>query len=782
MTGFAGVDIPTSGDVAVLGLGPDGNLGPGPVTEPALLATIAQQAWDELRPQLKTTLTTKLGKGDLIGDGYTLYDIDIQLSADVLQSTVQRTPEGDLAVNVVIGRSVVIATSTTPTVLGSWADPRFSVDFGISLRYLIDIPPVAAPMSVTGFEDLRITGPHADSQNLPGDVVFLVVKAVEVVTGLSLDGTLAALLSQVDLAGTANSSLGALNAAVDKLAADGYRYLDLLAGDPADLTRQLGPQARVGQVLQGLTADTQSLLLVCRKPDTSGVIEGEVSWKDSQGRPVNETERAILTWIAQPRVGVSGMALVVAALGGDAAPDVVVEGPQPQLQRAILTTTALGYAAAPVGADLQLSRVTGDGSVVAWDSKEAPPAGLHQPDGPQERGVAAEAMRTPAFVTLVGGRAAYESVTDVFRRGPQQFALTCTAPDGGGGHATGHLVGTWWDDGEGWSRRRFRIEDVETDAALTVTCALAPKWSWYPGTVKEIAPRNWSGTVTVHPPLPFASELRDGLTRLTVTTADGQHRTLSMGALEAAGALKKPDGSERSIIIVGGAPADEVMLNPQPLPPKVAQELRQSLGSDRAIIVVGGRDGDDAALNPEPLPPKWREDLLRRVGDARVGIAVRRGAGVGALDDDAAGRLAGVRHVVRWARRHAGAGGELGGVAGNLHDRVVGGLGQAHVEGVGAAGGAVEGVGAAGGAVEGVGAAGGAVEGVGPGVGAGVGAGPVGGAAVGQAVEAAAVQARVDRFGDLHATEIDPDVFLPDVEDPTGHGTVGGIDFRVFTD
>jgi hypothetical protein len=49
-------------------------------------------------------------------------------------------------------------------------------------------------------------------------------------------------------------------------------------------------------------------------------------------------------------------------------------------------------------------------------------------------------------------------------------------------------------------------------------------------------------------------------------------------------------------------------------------------------------------------------------------------------------------------------------------------------------------------------------------------------------VEAAAVQARVDRFGDLHATEIDPDGFLPDVEDPTGHGTVGGIDFRVFTD
>lgn len=753
MTGFAGVDIPTTGDVAVLGLGPDGGLGPGPVTEQALLATIAQQAWDELRPQLRTTLTTRLGKGDLVGDGYTLYDIDVQLCADVLQSTVQRTPEGDLAVNVVIGRSVVIATSTTPTVLGSWADPRFSVDFGISLRYLVDIPPVAAPMSVTGFEDLRITGPHADSQNLPGDVVFLVVRAVELVTGFSLDGTLAELLSQVDLAGTANSSLGALNAAVERLAAAGYRYLELLAGDPADLARQLGPEAHAGQVLQGLGADTQSLLLVCRKPDTSGVIEGEVSWKDSQGRPVSDTERAILTAIAQPRVGVSGMALVVAAVDGDAAPDVVVEGPQPDLQRAILATTASGYAAAPVGADLQLSRVTGDGSVVAWDSKEAPPAGLHQPDGPQERDVAAEAMRTSAFVTLVGGRAAYESVTDVFRRGPQQFAVTCTAPDAGGGHATGRMVGTWWDDGDGWSRRRFRLEEVETDVPLTVTCTLAPKWSWHPGSVEEIAPRNWSGTVTVHPPLPFASALRDGLTQLTVTLADGQHRTASMRALEAAGVLDKPDGSERSIIIVGGAPGDEVMLNPQPIPPGIMRTLRDSLGTDRAIIVVGGRDGGDAALNPQPLPPKWREDLLRRVGGARVGIAVQRGGGVGALDDDAAGRLAGVRHVVRWARRNAGAGGELGGVLGHLHDRVAGGLGQAHVEGVGAAGGAVE----------------------------GVGQGAVGGAAAGPAVEAAAVQARVDRFGDLHATEIDPDVFLPDIENPTGHGTVGGIDFRVFT-
>jgi hypothetical protein len=715
MTGFAGVDIPTDGDLAVLGLGPDGSLGPGPLSEQSLLAGIAQQAWDDLRPQLKNTLTTKLGKGDLVGDGYTLYDIDVQLSPDVLQSTVQRTPEGDLAVNVVIGRSVVIATSTTPTVFGSWADPRFSLDFGVSLRYLVDVPPVAAPLSVTGFEDLRITGPHADSQNLPGDLVFLLVRAVELVTGFSLDGTLAALLSQVDLAGAVNSRLDDVNAAVERLAAAGYHYLELLAGDPPDLTRQLGPQARVGQVVQALTADTQSLLLVCRKPDTSGVIEGEVSWKDSQGGPISQVQRAILSSIAQPRVGAAGVTLALAAMQGDEAPDVVLDGPQPALQRAILTTTAAGYAAAPVGADTQLSRVTGPGSMAVWDSAGAPPADLHQVDGPAAQGAGARAMRTAAFEALVGGRAAYESITDVFRRGPQQFAVTCTAPDGAGGHATGHLVGSWWDDGDGWSRRRFRIEDVETDVPLNVTCALAPKWTWHPGTVQEIAPRNWSGTVTVHPALPFGSALHDGLTQVTVSLADGQRRTVSIAALEEAGALKRPDGSERSIIVVGGAPADEVMLNPQPLPPKVAEQLRQSLGTDKAIIVVGGRHGAGAV---------WHR--------------------------------AGLRNVLRWSRRH-------GAVGGLDLDQVAGGVGAAHTQ--------VEGVGAAGAAhahVEGAGA--GQLHGGGEGV------------AHAQTGAAGAVRTQVDRFGDLHATDIDPDIFIPDVENPTGHGTVGGIDFRVFTD
>ncbi|MGH3383848.1 MAG: hypothetical protein ACRDO1_04665, partial [Nocardioidaceae bacterium] len=172
---------------------------------------------------------------------------------------------------------------------------------------------------------------------------------------------------------------------------------------------------------------------------------------------------------------------------------------------------------------------------------------------------------------------------------------------GGGQHATGRLLHMWADDKDGRRRRRYRVVDVETDQPLTVACALASDWAWKPRTEVTASPRNWTGTVTVHPPRPLADLLRDGSLRVAATLADGERRTVTLAQLEAAGAIASPNGSERSIIIVGGL--DDAV-------------------DERGIIIVGGL-GDEVSLNPQPLPPR---ELRARLG-TRVIAEALRGAG-----------------------------------------------------------------------------------------------------------------------------------------------------------
>src|SRR5258708_5499926 len=63
-----------------------------------------------------------------------------------------------------------------------------------------------------------------------------------------------------------------------------------------------------------------------------------------------------------------------------------------------------------------------------------------------------------------------------------------------------------------------------------------------------------------------------------------------------------------------GRPGDKVSLNPQPLPPRVSQNGKNSQGNRVSINPqplppkvgnnIKGPPGDKVALNPQPLPPK----------------------------------------------------------------------------------------------------------------------------------------------------------------------------------
>jgi hypothetical protein len=324
---------------------------------------------------------------------------------------------------------------------------------------------------------------------------------------------------------------------------------------------------------------------------------------------------------------------------------------------------------------------------------------------------------------------------DAFRRGPVQFDVTCTNPSG---TPSGRTTVMWWDDdGAGWSRRRYRVEGVETDTPLTVGCALGPEWIWRGGSVGAIEPANWDGRVTVRPARDFADELSSADVQASVRLADGSRRTVGLDVLERAGVLGAHGGAqERSIIVVGGRPGDRVSLNPQPLPPRERLAQLRRAGGERSIIIVGGRPGEDVSLNPQPLPPREERTVRQWV---RTGL--RRGAGQlrgeGSLTERFGSIVDAVRGTVRGGSVRGGSvldGSVLGGVTErtSVRDQVSDAVRGRH-----------------------------------------------GGIADG----ARDVVGTVDAFGSLTFPALDVgDLTVPDVHDPVGYGTVRGIDFRVRVD
>ncbi len=740
-----GLDIPTAGDVLALGAAPDGTLSPDqtlPVIRDAVNA-----AWrDDVQPRLTEVLRRELGKADRFADGFTLYDIDVRLSgADPVQ-TVQRTAGGDVLIHVQTGRSTIVATSTQPSFLGSYADPRFSIDFSVTFDVLLDIPPVTGPIGGSKVLNLRLVAPHLDSQNFPGDVLLLVAKAiVGYITGGDIDTLIAQAANQALGADQVNGALQPLNDAMQRLLSSGHRYLSLLAGDPDDLMRQLGARAaQVEPIIRALPAESQSLLLLCQQPDESGVIEGEISWPESAGGPIDRRLFGMISTVATGLLPDTALAHVRATVERDE-PGELLAAAGDELEAVRLQAASAGFAAAPMATQVQEASLAGSPGVRLWDaSTEAEPAGV------ADLGFAGVALEEARLSLRAFEPEDYESIMDVFRRGPKQFVVHVVVSEPGGGtHETGRMVAMWHDSSDGWERRRYRMESVETGTPLTVTAELDAKWRWTPRAIASIDPRNWSGTVTVNKAREFGQVLRDGDVQVSVATADGSRRTVTLSVLEGIGALPRDPNEQRSLVIQAGTPGDEVALNPQPLPPKWLERLAADRGDDRAIIIVGGRPGDEVSLNPQPLPPRWREEVAELVqqrdagGVGGAGVQLRNRAGgeeVGAAWVRSAGggravRLWGVPRGGGSFLVRAGAGPVLLGRA--RRTREGGGVEQQRREGA------------------------------------------VMDDTISQA--ASAIVASVDEFGDL-VTAIDPDILIPDTVNPTGHGSVRGVDFRVWPD
>lgn len=553
---------------------------------PDLLRAAAQTAWSTYRDQLQQLLLGELGLGDRIAPGVTLYDLVVDVARDV-DLSVERDASGDLLVHLVTGGTYLEATSTTPTVLGSYADPRFSFAFGLDLTFRIDLPPTTQPLHATGFDTVHVLSPTLDSHNLAGDLVFLVNDLVSFFSGSDYVGLLEQFVARTDFAPYVNEGLRPLNDELTRLAAEGYWLLeavvDVLDGGSSGLH---------GLSLPGAPSGRLDLLLTATGFDRSGAVEGMITWPAALGEP---TDAPLLD-----------LALVVDAL------------PVSRLSAATAAALHAERTASWTALPVEAAR-PGPGPVAGAAADESLAASLTALDAPA-RAVAAAELRSglaERFITMVGGTESFAQLQAEFLRGRTDFAVTVTTAVGGTGlfvdqRPVGRTASLWAEDDATTHRRRYLMVDVPVDVPLAVTCALAPGHRWRGGVAEVVCtPRGWTGSVTVHPP---AAPL-GGLSPREAVQQEVELRLPDRSRVFG----RVSDLEERGIIIVSGrTPGDQVQLNPQPLPPRPPDEV---------VLTEHVAAGPFARLSAAAAQTQ-RPDLAVRVSDAVQAGAVVSGTAI----------------------------------------------------------------------------------------------------------------------------------------------------------
>lgn len=157
--------------------------------DPSSISNALNQGWQNYSGLLADSIKAALSQPDLVADGVSFYDIDLQLSQPLL--TVERLDgsgiPGDpyhVAVEFLLNNEGATLSATQPTALGSYADPRCSIDFDAKVRIdLIIQNAVGAAFSSPqtqpdGAPLVQITRFDFDSHNLVCDFAVDLIKVL----------------------------------------------------------------------------------------------------------------------------------------------------------------------------------------------------------------------------------------------------------------------------------------------------------------------------------------------------------------------------------------------------------------------------------------------------------------------------------------------------------------------------------------------------------------------------------------------------------------------------
>jgi hypothetical protein len=248
------------------------------VDDPTLISGALHDGWADQAQTIHDQLVALLGQGDLIASGVTMSGIDLRVPEPTLSVSSLGGGAGaaplDLVWTLRFDDVHVAAELTTPTVLGSWADPRVSLDFDLTVTVPVGVgTDVAAPFTTTASADqqlLVISDVRVDSENLVADIALAVTRLfVDPDTLLEdqgngalqgMNGTIVGMLGQV---------LATANGAVSSVVPAGMVRLSAWAEEGVPLTLAFGvigplPDGPAGAVSGTFRSTTSDGLLTTK--------------------------------------------------------------------------------------------------------------------------------------------------------------------------------------------------------------------------------------------------------------------------------------------------------------------------------------------------------------------------------------------------------------------------------------------------------------------------------------------------------------------------------------
>jgi hypothetical protein len=186
---------------------------------PSMVSFQVTQAWNQQRDQVCQEITATMTKKDAFAKGVSAYNVNCAM-ADLSEFHAAGTGANQGRFTFKLVGNTLDFTSTTPTVLGSYADPRFKTSYDLLVTIdavMQSASPILKITKATG----QIQNPHVAPGNFAADIL----KAVSgfVVQG-GLDGVVAKSVSgqKMNLTGRINGSLGTANALLKT--PDGTRF------------------------------------------------------------------------------------------------------------------------------------------------------------------------------------------------------------------------------------------------------------------------------------------------------------------------------------------------------------------------------------------------------------------------------------------------------------------------------------------------------------------------------------------------------------------------------
>lgn len=318
MTAPAGAS-PSSGDVTVSAstwdfTHPQGEPQTTVTPYAALLTRAVAAAWSAQSGAICAGIKASLTRGDSMGRGFTAHPENFVCNLGAPPSSVDLgLGAGAYSVGITVRSNYLEFTTTQPTPLGSYADPRLSVAYDLTLNATIPLPAPNAPLAATSAV-AHVANAHADTHNLPADIVASLADVVRFFGGPNFKTIAEQKIDArtVDFTNQINTMLAKVN--LPALEHQGF----------ADLAAGLGNGA-------GGATMALSLQRSANVPTSgNGSVHGLVQWRSVYGAPAQGC--GAFTIAATVQVGPPSQGSPTAAAGspGTALGTPVVSGQESQ--------------------------------------------------------------------------------------------------------------------------------------------------------------------------------------------------------------------------------------------------------------------------------------------------------------------------------------------------------------------------------------------------------------------------------------------------------------------